>query len=301
MKKKLFLIDAFSIIYQSYYAYNKNPLLTSFGLNTSPIIKFMYLLMDLLMEENSNYMAVIFDSNQENFRKKKYEKYKANRKKTPIAIQIAIPYILKILKAFKILFIYSNHGYEADDIIGTISHKAENKGYIVYIISLDKDFLQLVTNNIKVYFPPFKGNPKKILEINDVKNKFGIDHPKQVIDLWSMMGDYSDNIPGLPGIGEKNAKKFLKKFGSIEELFNSINQLDKKIGEKIRSYKKMGLLFKQLITIHTNIPYFNFNEKDFYIKKPTLYSIQKIFEELEFRRLLKKVYQYYKKNNNYYL
>ncbi|WP_185869360.1 5'-3' exonuclease [Blattabacterium cuenoti] len=291
--KKLFLIDAYSIIYQSFYAYIKNPLFTSKGLNTSPIIYFTYFLINILNNEKPNYMSIIFDTSQETFRKKEYDKYKAHRKRTPEAIYIAIPYIKRILKTFKISFFYAKNGYEADDIIGTIAKKAEKKGYFIYIISLDKDFYQLITKNIKIYVPPFKRNPKKILGIEEIKNKFGIIHPKQIIDLWSMMGDPSDNIPGLPGVGEKNAKKFIKKYGSIENLFNSIHDLNGKIKKNIENNKYLGFLSKKLVTIVTHIPFFSFQEEKLYIKKPNWTSIKKIFLELEFNRLLKMAYQYY--------
>ncbi|ACY40340.1 DNA polymerase I [Blattabacterium sp. (Blattella germanica) str. Bge] len=293
--KKLFLIDAYPLIYQSYYAYINKPLLTSKGLNTSPIINFTYFLIKTLNDEKPSYMATIFDDNQEiSFRKKEYYKYKAHRKKIPEAICIAIPYIRKILKTFQISCLHAKNGYEADDIIGTIAKKAENKGYIIYIITLDKDFFQLVTENIKVYIPPFKGNPKKIFGIEEIKEKFGVNHPKQVIDLWSMMGDPSDNIPGLPGIGEKNAKKFIQKYGSIEKLLNSTHDLKGKIQKNLEKNKNLGLLSKKLITIVTDIPLFSFHEEKFHVKKPNWLSIKKIFEELEFIRLLKKAHEYYK-------
>ncbi|WP_185859050.1 5'-3' exonuclease [Blattabacterium cuenoti] len=293
--KKLFLIDAYPLIYQSYYAYINNPLFTSKGLNTSPIINFTYFLIKTLNDEKPSYMAAIFDDSQEiSFRKKEYYKYKEHRKKTPKAICIAIPYIRKILKIFQISCFYAKNGYEADDLIGTIAKKAEKKGYIIYIITLDKDFFQLVTENIKVYIPPFKGNPKKIFGIEEIKEKFGVTQPKQVIDLWSMMGDPSDNIPGLPGIGEKNAKKFIQKYGSIEKLLNSTHHLNGKIQKNIEENKNLGLLSKKLITIVTNIPLFYFHENKFHVKKPNWHSIKKIFGELEFIRLLKIAHQYYK-------
>ncbi|WP_185861895.1 5'-3' exonuclease [Blattabacterium cuenoti] len=296
MTKKLFLIDAYPIIYQSFYAFIKNPLFTSKGLNTSPIINFTYLLINTLNDEKPSYMATIFDTKKEiSFRKKEYYKYKAHRKKTPEAICMAIPYIKKILKTFQIYYLYAKNGYEADDLIGTIAKQAENKGYLIYIITLDKDFFQLITENIKVYIPPFKGKTKRILGIEDIKKKFGVKHPKQVIDLWSMMGDPSDNIPGLPGIGEKNAIKFIKKYGSIENFLNSPHDLNDKIKKNIEKNKYLGLLYKKLITIVTNIPLFYFHEEKFHIKKPNWHSIKKVFEELQFIRLLKKAHQYYNK------
>ncbi|WP_185861025.1 5'-3' exonuclease [Blattabacterium cuenoti] len=295
MNKKLFLIDAYPLIYQSYYAYIHNPLFTSKGLNTSPIINFTYFLIKTLNNEKPSYMATVFDSIQEtSFRKKEYNKYKAHRKKTPEAISTAIPYIIKILKTFKISFFYAQNGYEADDCIGTIAKIAEYKGYIVYIITLDKDFFQLITENIKVYIPPFKGKERKILGIEEIKKEFGVNHPKQIVDLWSMMGDPSDNIPGLPGVGKINATKFIKKYGSIEKLFNSTHDLNGKIKKNIEKNKDLGFLSKKLITIVTNIPFFSFQEEKFRIKKPNWNSIKKIFGELEFIRLLKKAHEYYK-------
>ncbi|WP_185873607.1 5'-3' exonuclease [Blattabacterium cuenoti] len=301
MKKKLFLIDAYTILYQGYYALIKKPLFTSNGLNTSPIINFTYFLIHTLNEEKPSYMSVIFDHSQKNtFRKKEYHPYKANRKKTPKDIYISIPYIKKILKSFKISFFHAKEGYEADDLIGTIAKKAEKKGYIIYIISLDKDFFQLITKNIQIYRPPFKGNPKKILGIDEIKEKFGINKPKQIIDLWSMMGDSSDNIPGLPGIGEKNAIKFIKKYGSIENFLKSTHDLSGKMKKNIEKNKELGFLSKRLATIVTNIPLVSFQEKKFYIKTPQWNSIKKIFCQLEFKRLLKSAYKYfiYKKKEN---
>ncbi|WP_341656038.1 5'-3' exonuclease H3TH domain-containing protein [Blattabacterium cuenoti] len=294
MNKKLFLIDAYPLIYQSYYAYKHHPLFTSKGLNTSPIINFTYFLMNTLNNEKPSYMATIFDTRQgPSFRKKEYDKYKAHRNKTPEAILEAIPYIIKILKTFQISFFYAPNGYEADDFIGTIAKKAENKGYVIYIITLDKDFFQLITENIKVYIPPFKGKPKKILGIEEIKKKFGVNHPKQVIDLWSMMGDPSDNIPGLPGVGKINAIKFIQKYGSIEKLLNSTHDLNGKIQKNIEKNKYLGILSKKLITIVTNIPFFSFHEEKFYVKKPNWDSIKQIFFELEFIKLLKKAHEYY--------
>ncbi len=294
--KKLFLVDAYPFIYKSFYTYKKNPLITSNGLDTSSIIGFTYFLLNILNEESPNYMGVFFDCNKENFRKKKYKKYKSHRKITPTKIVNSIPYIKKILKAFKIVYFNSN-GYEADDLIGTIAKKAEKKGFKIYIITLDKDFLQLVTKNIKIYNPS-KGYYKKILDKNYIKKKFEINNPKQIIDLWSMMGDPTDNIPGLPGIGEKNAKKFIKKYGNIENFLNYTNELNGKIKENVEKNKYMGILSKKLLTIVTDIPYFNFIENNFFIKKPDLYYIKNIFKELEFKKLLKKVYKYYNKYNN---
>ncbi|WP_341659396.1 5'-3' exonuclease H3TH domain-containing protein, partial [Blattabacterium cuenoti] len=198
------------------------------------------------------------------------------------------------LKTFQISSFYAPNGYEADDFIGTIAKKAENKGYVIYIITLDKDFFQLITENIKVYIPPFKGKPKKILGIEEIKKKFGVNHPKQVIDLWSMMGDPSDNIPGLPGVGKINAIKFIQKYGSIEKLLNSTHDLNGKIQKNIEKNKDLGFLSKKLITIVTNIPFFSFHEEKFYVKKPNWHSIKKIFCELEFIRLLKKAHEYFK-------
>ncbi len=297
MNKKLFLIDAYTILYQGYYATIKNPLFTSNGINTSPIMNFTHLLMKILNDEKPSYMAAIFDTNQETFRKKKYHKYKAHRKKTPKDIFLSIPYLMKILKAFRIFFIHAKCGYEADDVIGTIAKKAEKKGYIVYITTLDKDFCQLVTKNIKIYRPPFKGNPKKVLGIKEIKEKFGVKYPEQIIDLWSMMGDSSDNIPGLPGIGEKNAIKFIQKYGSIEKLFNSTHDLRGKMKINVETNKELGFLSKKLATIVTNVPIFSFQEKRFFVKKPNWNSIEKTFLELEFKRLLKSAYQYFLEKN----
>ncbi|WP_185882203.1 5'-3' exonuclease [Blattabacterium cuenoti] len=292
--KKLFLIDAYTIIYRGYYANIKKPFFTSKGLNTSSILYFTYLLIKTLNEDKPSYMSVVFDTYQQTFRKKEYNQYKNNRKKTPKEILIGIPYIKEILKSFNIYFLDAKHGYEADDFIGTIAKQAEKKGYIVYIVSLDKDFCQLVTNNIKIYRIPFKGQPKTILGVNEVLDKFGIKNTKQVIDLLGMMGDSSDNIPGLPGIGEKHAKKFIKQYDNIENFFTSINDLPPgKMKKNLELNKQLGFLSKKLATIVTDIPYIYFKEENFYVPKPNWDAIKKIFLFLEFKKLLKYAYQYF--------
>ncbi|WP_185850747.1 5'-3' exonuclease [Blattabacterium cuenoti] len=290
--KKLYLIDIFTILYQGYYAYIKKPLYTSTGINTSPIIHFTYFIINLLHEEKPAYMAAFFDNNKKSFRKKEYPQYKAHRKKIPKDISISIPYIKKILKSFRIFFMDSKNGYEADDMIGTIAKEAEKKGYVIYIISIDKDFNQIVSKNIYVYRPPFKKNSKEIFGIEEVKKKFCIQHPRQIIDLLSMMGDPSDHIPGLPGIGKKNAIKFIKKYGSLDNFFQSTHDLHGKMKQNIENNKQLGFLSRKLATIVTNIPFLFFQEKKYLIKKPNLNSIEKIFSELEFKKPLKIFFKY---------
>ncbi|WP_185868288.1 5'-3' exonuclease [Blattabacterium cuenoti] len=295
--KRLFLIDAYPLLYQSYYALIKRPLVTSLGINTSPIFNFIYFLIKILYEKKPKYMSVIFDDPTENFRKKEYAKYKSNRKKIPQAIVDSIPYLMKILKAFDISSLHSYYGYEADDIIGTITKKAEKKGYMIDIISMDKDFFQLVTKNVRIFIPPFKKNTSKIFGMKEIQKKFHLKHPKQFIDLLSMIGDPSDKIPGLPGVGKQNAKKFIKKYGSLENLLSSIQDLHGKMKENIEKNKNLGILSKRLVTIQTNVPCIDFNDQEFSIGNPKWEEIKKIFEKLEFHQLFKKASQYLRERN----
>ena len=214
-QKRLFLLDAFALIFRGYYAFIKNPRINSKGMNTSAILGFTNSLLDVIKRERPDYLAVCFDKGGSKIRTDLFMEYKANRDETPEAISLAIPYIQKILEAMHIPAIVKE-GYEADDIIGTLAKQAEKEGYQVFMVTPDKDFAQLVSENIFMYRPSRMGNGIEIWGVPEVQKKFEIERPEQVIDYLGMMGDAVDNIPGLPGVGDKTAKKLLKTYGSLE-------------------------------------------------------------------------------------
>ncbi|MDR3272420.1 MAG: DNA polymerase I [Flavobacteriaceae bacterium] len=281
--KKLFLLDAYALIFRAYYAFIKNPRINSKGLNTSAVFGFANTLFDLMRREKPTHLAVVFDVGQ-TFRHEEYKEYKANREETPEAIRIAVPYIQQLLGALKIPCMWKE-GYEADDVIGTLAKKAEKEGYLTYMMTSDKDYAQLVSENIFVYKPSSRGNDVEIWDIDKVKEKFEVEKPLQVIDLLGMMGDSSDNIPGLPGVGEKTAKQFIKDYGSMENLFAHASELKGKLKEKVEENQELGLLSKKLATIEINVP-MEFDYEDFTIDKPDMEEVVKIFEELEFRNMI---------------
>jgi len=287
--KRLFLIDAFAMIFRGYYALIKNPRLTSKGLNTSAIFGFTNSLIELIKREKPSHLAVVFDVGGKTFRHEDFQDYKANRAETPEPIQIAIPYIHRILEAMHIP-ILGVEGFEADDVIGTLSRKAEEEGYSVFMVTPDKDFAQLVTKNIKIYKPATRGADIEILGIEEIKEKYEIDDPRQIIDFLAMMGDNVDNIPGLEGVGEKTAKKLLKTYGNIENLLANTSDLKGKLKEKIEASADKGILSKKLATISTNVP-IEFNQEEYNLDKPDFKKVKDIFEELEFRRLYENIYR----------
>jgi len=282
-KKRLFLLDAFALIFRGYYAFIKNPRINSKGMNTSAIMGFMNSLLDLIKREKPDHLAVCFDRGGSKIRSDMYSEYKANRDETPEAILIAIPYIQKILESMHIPVIVKE-GFEADDIIGTIAKQAEKENFKTYMVTPDKDFAQLVSENIFMYRPARMGNGIEVWGIPEIQEKFEIKSPEQVIDYLGMMGDSVDNIPGLPGVGDKTAKKFLKEFGSMENLFNNLDKLQGKLREKIEANKELGIISKKLATIITDVPV-KFNAKNYELKTPNIEASIGIFEELEFRRI----------------
>ena len=282
-KKRLFLLDAFALIFRGYYAFIKNPRINSKGMNTSAIMGFMNSLLDLIKREKPDHLAVCFDKGGSKIRSEMYSEYKANRDETPEAILIAIPYIQKILESMHIPVIVKE-GFEADDIIGTIAKQAEKENFKTYMVTPDKDFAQLVSENIFMYRPARMGNGIEVWGIPEIQEKFEIKSPEQVIDYLGMMGDSVDNIPGLPGVGDKTAKKFLKEFGSMENLFNNLDKLQGKLREKIEANKELGIISKKLATIITDVPV-KLNAKDYELKTPNIEASIGIFEELEFRRI----------------
>ncbi len=282
-KKRLFLVDAFALIFRGYYALIKNPRINSKGMDTSAIMGFMNSFLDVIKKERPDHLAVCFDKGGSVERKELFEEYKANRDETPDGIKIAIPYIYKILEAMHIP-IMVKEGFEADDVIGTLSKQAEKAGYTTFMVTPDKDFAQLVSENIFMYRPVFGGG-YETWGIPQVQKKFEVETPLQVIDYLGMMGDASDNIPGLPGVGDKTAKKFIKQFGSMEGLLENTDQLKGKMKEKVIANAELGLLSKKLATIMLDVPV-EFHEKDFEMSTPDVAAVTEIFEELEFRRLI---------------
>ena len=281
-KKRLFLLDAFALIFRGYYAFIKNPRINSKGMDVSAILGFTNSLLDVIKREKPDHIAVCFDRGGSVARTEAFPEYKANRQETPEAIKIAVPYIEEILKAMNIPAVIKA-GYEADDIIGTLAKKAEKEGYTTFMVTPDKDFAQLVSENIFMYRPRFGGG-YETWGIPEVQEKFGVENPLQVIDFLGMMGDSVDNIPGLPGVGEKTAKKFLAAYGSMENLLANTADLKGKMKEKVEANGELGLLSKELATIMLDVPV-EFHEEDFEFCGPDLEKIKEIFGELEFRRL----------------
>ena len=282
-QKRVFLVDAFALIFRGYYAFIKNPQINSKGLDTSAIMGFMNSLLDVIKRERPDHLAVCFDKGGSVDRVEMFEAYKANRDETPEAIKIAVPYIQEILKAMHIP-IMVKAGFEADDVIGTLSKQAEKEGYKTFMVTPDKDFAQLVSENIFMYKPRFGGG-YDIWGVPEVQEKFGVTDPLQVIDFLGMMGDSADNIPGLPGVGEKTAKKFLATYGSIENLLANTHELKGKMKEKVEAAKDLGMLSKKLATIMLDVPV-TFNAKDFELDQPDIAQVTALFSELEFRNLL---------------
>lgn len=282
-QKRLFLLDAYALIFRGYYAFIKNPRINSKGMDTSAIMGFTNSLLDVIKREKPDHLAVAFDKGGSVARTEMFEAYKANRDETPEAIRIAIPYIQEILKAMHIPVI-EKEGFEADDIIGTLAKQAEKEGYQTYMVTPDKDFAQLVSENIFMYRPARMGNGIEIWGIPEVQKKFEVEKPEQVIDYLGMMGDSVDNIPGFPGVGDKTAKKFLKEFGSVENLIANVDSLKGKMKEKIKDNTEQGLLSKKLARIMLDVPV-EFHEQDFELNTPDFEKVKEIFRELEFRRL----------------
>ncbi|MBC7606250.1 MAG: DNA polymerase I [Burkholderiales bacterium] len=282
-QKRLFLLDAYALIFRGYYAFIKNPRINSKGMDTSAIMGFMNSLLDVIKREKPDHLAVAFDKEGSAVRTEMYTAYKAHRDETPEAIKIAIPYIQDLLKAMHIPII-ELAGCEADDLIGTIAKQAEKQNYQVFMVTPDKDFAQLVSENIFIYKPARMGNGIEIWGVPEVLARFEIERPEQVIDFLGMMGDAVDNIPGLPGVGEVTAKKLLKEFGSMENLLENTDKLKGKMKENIEANKALGILSKQLATIICDCDV-TFNETDYELTKPDAEKVEELFRILEFRRM----------------
>lgn len=286
-EKKLFLLDAYALIFRAYYAFVKYPRFTSSGLNTSAILGFTHTLDDIIKRENPTHIAVVFDPPSSTFRKRIFPKYKANRKPTPEDIIKSIPYIKKIIEYYNIPVI-EIFDYEADDTIGTLAKKAEKKGFKVYMMTPDKDFGQLVSENIFIYKPRRAGTEVEILGKKEICKKYDITDPKQVIDILAIWGDTSDNVPGIPGIGEKTSKKLISRFKSVERIYKNIYKFKGKQKENILKSKEWVKTSKKLVTIVLDVPV-KFSEEDTKIKIPNYKKLAEIFEELEFKALAKRI------------
>jgi len=286
-EKKLFLLDGFALIYRAYFAFAKNPRINSKGLDTSAIFGFTNTLNEVIRKENPSHIAVVFDRSAPTKRHIEYPEYKAQRDAMPDGIREALPYIDKLLEAFNIPKLYKD-GFEADDVIGTLAKKAEEKGYKTYMMTSDKDFAQLVSENIFMYRPGNKWQPTTILGVPEVLEKFNITRIDQVIDFLGMMGDTADNIPGIPGVGKKTAQKFLKKYDTMEGLFANSNDLKGKMKENIESSEAIGLLCKKLVTIITDVP-IGLDENNLKYEPINIKKTTELFEELEFRTLLQRI------------
>jgi DNA polymerase-1 len=294
-EKRVFLLDAFALIFRGYYALIKNPRITSKGIDVSAIMGFTNSLFEILRKDKPEYLAVCFDKQGSKLRNDLFPEYKGNRQETPEAIKIAVPIIQEILKAMNIPII-ELAGYEADDLIGTLAKQAEKEGFKTYMVTPDKDFAQLVSENIFMYRPARMGNGIEIWGIPEVQARFEVERPEQVIDYLGMMGDAVDNIPGLPGVGDKTAKKFLKQYGSMENLLANTADLKGKMKEKIEANGELGLLSKKLATIILDCPV-SFNAEEFYVSKPNTEEVNTLFQELEFRRLQTTFEKIYGLNN----
>src|SRR5688572_28371564 len=287
-RKKLFLLDAMALIFRAHFAFSKNPRINSKGMNTGAALGFTNTLVDVLNREKPDHIAVCFDGPEKTFRHDSFTEYKANRQAMPEDIGVAIPYVKKIVEAFNIPMIILP-GYEADDLIGTLSCKAEKAGYDVYMMTPDKDYYQLVTEHVFVYKPAFLGNAIDIIDVPKVLEKWEISNVKQVIDILGLQGDAVDNIPGIPGIGEKTAKTLIQKYGSVENLIANAHELKGKQQENVIKYSEQGLMSKELATIHLTVPV-DFDEEKFEYNGPDEEKLKALFDELEFRTLAQRIF-----------
>jgi len=285
--KKLFLLDAYALIFRAYYAFIKNPRVTSKGLNTSAIFGFLLSLEEILQKQKPTHIAVVFDTPTPTFRHVMFKEYKANRDETPEDIKKAVPYIKRLIEAYKIPVI-DFPGFEADDVIGTLARKASEEGFVTYMVTPDKDFAQLVSHNVFMLKPSRSGNESILWGVDDVKTQFAVDRPEQVIDVLALMGDTADNIPGAPGVGPKTAMKLISEYGSIEELFRNTDKLKGKLKEIIEDNKAQIEFSKKLVTIEQHVPV-ELNESKLILEVPDPEKLKVLFEELEFKTIAAKI------------
>lgn len=286
--KKLFLLDGMALIYRAYFALSKVPRLTSYGLNTGAILGFTNTLLEVLKNQKPTHLAVVFDTAAPTNRHIEYEAYKAQRQEMPEDLAKSIPYVFKLIEGFNIPLI-TKDGYEADDIIGTLAKKAEQEGFTVYCMTPDKDFGQLVSENIFIYKPARMGNGAEVLGVPEILEKWEITDVKQVIDILGLWGDAVDNIPGIPGIGEKTAKKLVQEFGSVEGLIANTDKLKGKQQENVINFAEQGLISKKLATILLDVPV-ELEEEKLRVSEPNREILEPMFAELEFRTLGKRVF-----------
>ncbi len=284
---QLFLLDAYALIFRAYFAFSKNPRYNSRGENTSAVFGFTNTLLEILEKEEPEHIAVVFDTAATTEREKEYADYKAHREETPEDIIQSVPYIKRILEGFRIPILMKD-GFEADDVIGTIAKQAEAEGYTTYMMSSDKDLGQLVSDHIYLYKPRRMGSGVEILGRDEICEKFGIEDPIQVIDVLGLWGDASDNIPGIPGVGEKRAKQFISQYGSIERLYENTHELKGKLKENVEAHKEEAFLSKRLATIVTDVP-IDVAIKDLKRGPMDPGILQPVFDELEFRKIAERV------------
>ncbi len=282
-QKRLFLLDAYALIFRAYYALMRNPRFSKSGIDTSAIFGFVNTLQDLLKRENPSHIAVCFDPKGKTFRHEAYEQYKANRDETPEGIKVAVPYIKRILEAYRIP-IFEVPGFEADDVIGTLSQKASSAGFMTYMVTGDKDFGQLVNEHAKIYNP----GKNEVLGVDEIKAKYGITDPLQVIDILGLMGDTADNIPGCPGVGPKTAEKLVQQYGSIEHLLESTSELKGSLKDKIENNADQIRFSKFLATIKTDVP-MDFDEEQLQRRPADFQAMRTVFNELDFKTLATRI------------
>jgi DNA polymerase-1 len=285
--KKLFLLDAYALIFRAYYAFIKNPRITSKGLNTSAIFGFLLALEEVLLKQKPTHIAVVFDTPTPTFRHEMFKEYKAHRDETPEDIIKAVPYIKRLIEAYKIPVI-DYPGFEADDVIGTLARKASERGFVTYMMTPDKDFAQLVSPNVFMFKPSRSGNESILWGVDDIKKEFSVQRPDQVIDVLALMGDSADNIPGAPGVGPKTAMKLVSEYGSVEELFRNTDKLKGKLREIIENNKAQIELSKILATIEQNVPV-DLDENALVLEVPDPVKLKVLFDELEFKTISAKI------------
>ncbi len=286
--KKLFLLDGMALIYRAHFALSKSPRFTSTGINTSAVMGFANTLMEVLKKEKPSHIAVVFDTAAPTERHTDFVAYKAHRESMPEDLSAALPYIFKLIEGFNIPVI-TKDGFEADDIIGTLAKEAEKAGFTVFCMTPDKDFAQLVSDNIFVYKPARMGNEMEIIGVKEVLEKWEIENVLQVIDILGLWGDAVDNIPGIPGIGEKTAKLLIKQYGSMENIIANADQLKGKQRENVIAFADQGMISKKLATIILNVPV-EFDEQSLLLEEPSRELLEPLFAELEFRTLGKRVF-----------
>ena len=287
MKKKLFLLDALALIYRAYYALIRSPRITSKGKNTNAQFGFTNTLIDIINKEKPTHLAVCFDTYAPTERHTDFADYKAQRQEAPEDLLASLPDIKRIIEGFNLPVVECD-GYEADDIIGALAKQAEKDGYEVFMVTPDKDFGQLVSENIFMYKPPAYGNDKEIMGVKEVCEKWGIKDVSQVVDILGLMGDSADNIPGIPGVGEKTASRLLAQYGTLENILADADNIKGSLGEKIRSGKDLAIMSKKLATIILNVPC-EFHEENFRLKEFNKAALEEVFTELEFKTLGKRI------------